>query len=253
MTFASQVKVKWFSKVQAIPAALLLWVLFIVCLGAQSELALGQTSGEPAAIALFAQQQAQAKQLRALLLEDWRSFSTTELTRDLSAIERICQMDAWQLRQQTRLDELRKLEIQLVRPQAIRAQILPNPVPIVADIQATNSEIAAAVERLHQLKVPLVEHIANMDEFFELNREALEQRDHNLLELNRLMEIWTAEIPAPVQETPKTARIRELANQLKEKRQDISALSPVERIAVLEEGNELERLVRELDAQLQSK
>jgi hypothetical protein len=214
MKIASQMKVKveWGSKVQAIPAALLQWVLIIVCLSAQSGMALGQTSAEPAAIA---QRQARAKQLRALLVKDWRIFVATNQFNGLPATERIRQMEGWRARQQTVLAELGMIESQRVDAVKTRTERLQAPSiplsgnPLLADIVATNGEVRAEVGRINAEATTALDRIEWVEEFLALNQEALAQQDRNRLELARSNPAPTPVITPKKQQSEKERQIGE--------------------------------------------
>jgi hypothetical protein len=259
MTISSEMKVEVerFSKAQAIPPALLLWVLTIVCLGAQSEWALGQTSGEQARVIRAAQiAERRASEIRIELQRRWDAFSTTRdaLT---DPAERIRRTEEWISSQQASFDELKasEAEARRIRKPVKATQQFPTPIPSVgldrlqSDIVATDAEISKEVRKINQQATDPLDRIQWMEEFLALNRKAFVQRDQNHLELMKRLQAQRSTLSNSVPLSQAEARRRQLFMQVRDILAESASLPPVERIKAIE--SKRQELLR-LDGEIKS-
>jgi chromosome segregation ATPase len=211
------------------------FIVLLVVVLAETRI-LAQTPGQVEA-------EARTTQLRGEFAKRWQSFVLT--LKNLPAEERIQRIDEWRASQKKTADSLEAAEKEAARlRQPMIAAISaappasPSADPLKADIDATNSEIAAAVRELQSESLTTEDKIKAIDDFLKLNSAAIAQRDANQRELTRramtlFKETYQAQ-KANQPKSPQVTRIEELNLRLREILDSTLTLTPEERIAAID-------------------
>jgi hypothetical protein len=132
--------------------------------------------------------QSRAQELRSSTATEWKTFSETLRSANVSPEEYIRRVEQWRAGRAATLEELRNVEVQLASIRTVQRPLNPPTIPatadpLLADIYATNAEIAVALDQLRQMDTSAAEYIRNLDEFLALNGEALAEQTQRYAQL----------------------------------------------------------------------